>query len=302
LGACPLKHTSVKADIAGFIARVTVTQEFENNFSQAIEAVYTFPLSQNSAVDDMTMKIGERTIRGRIMKREEARQVYEQARSEGKTASLLDQQRPNIFTQSVANILPGDKILIEISYVETLKYADGQYEFVFPMTIGPRYIPASVKQDDAQKISPVVAPSRAGHNISIEVNLNAGVPVEEIRSDSHEIETVNLSANSARVSLKDAETIPNKDFVLRYDVTGKRIEDAVLTHRDERGGFFTMILSPPDNFGIADVTAKFRHRGRDGKRDRVRARLVRLDVGVSDRKSQGSDKSLARQSLPGRHF
>src|SRR5262245_50100661 len=99
LGACPLKTTSVKADISGFTARVTVTQEFENNFTEAIEAVYTFPLSQNSAVDRMTMRIGERTIRGRIMKREEARKVYEQAKTEGKTASLLDQQRPNIFTQ-----------------------------------------------------------------------------------------------------------------------------------------------------------------------------------------------------------
>lgn len=254
LGACPLKQTSVKADISGFLARVTVVQEFENNFNQPIEAVYTFPLSQNSAVDEMTMKIGERTIRGKIMKREEARKVYEQAKTEGKTASLLDQERPNIFTQSVANILPNEKIIIEISYVETLKYDDGSYEFVFPMVVAPRYIPNSVK--DANKISPPISPTRAGHNISIEVNLNAGVPVEEIRSNSHEIESINLSSNSAKISLKDAETIPNKDFILRYDVTGKRIEDAILTHRAEKGGFFTMILQPPDKFGIEDVTPK----------------------------------------------
>src|SRR6185369_1824292 len=118
-GVCPLKNTNVKADISGFLARVTVTQKFENSFSEPIEAVYTFPLPQNSAVDNMTMKIGERIIRGKIMKREEARQIYEQAKTEGKTASLLDQQRPNIFTQTVANILPNDKIIIEISYVET---------------------------------------------------------------------------------------------------------------------------------------------------------------------------------------
>ncbi|HEY0462443.1 MAG TPA: TonB family protein, partial [Pyrinomonadaceae bacterium] len=256
LGECPLKHTSVRADISGFLARVTVTQEFENSFSEPIEAVYTFPLSQNSAVDEMTMKIGERTIRGKIMKREEARQVYEQAKTEGKTASLLDQQRPNIFTQSVANILPNDKIIIEISYVETLKYEDGQYEFAFPMTVAPRYIPASMQTPDAKNISPAISAARAGHSISIEVNLNAGVPVEEIRSASHDIETLNLSATSARISLKDAETIPNKDFVLRYDVTGKRIEDAILTHRAENGGFFTMILSPPEKFLAEDVTAK----------------------------------------------
>jgi Ca-activated chloride channel family protein len=254
LGACPLKSTRVKADISGFLARVTVLQEFENNFSQPIEAVYTFPLSQNSAVDNMTMKIGERTIRGRIMKRDEARQVYETAKIEGKTASLLDQERPNIFTQSVANILPNEKIIIEISYVETLRYEDGAYEFVFPMTVGQRYIPGSVQ--DANKISPPVAAARAGHNISIEVNLDAGVPVEEIRSGSHEIQTLNLSSNNAKISLKDRETIPNKDFVLRYDVTGKRIEDAILTHRDERGGFFTMILQPPDKISSEDITPK----------------------------------------------
>src|SRR5215813_14926439 len=155
LGACPLKHTSVKTDISGFLARVRVVQEFENSFDQPIEAVYTFPLSQNGAVDDMTMKIGGRTISGKIMKKEEARATYEAAKAQGKTASLLDQERPNIFTQAVANIMPGDKVVIEISYVETLKYEDGAYEFVFPMTVAPRYNPASVK--DAEKISPPVA-------------------------------------------------------------------------------------------------------------------------------------------------
>src|SRR5687768_1832367 len=152
LGECPLKTTKVSSSISGFIARVNVRQEFENSFSEPIEAVYTFPLSQNSAVDKMTMTIGTRTIRGKIMKRDEARQVYETAKSEGKTASLLDQERPNIFTQAVANIMPGESVIIEISYVETLKYEDGSYEFVFPMVVGPRYNPASVK--DAGKISP----------------------------------------------------------------------------------------------------------------------------------------------------
>ncbi len=256
VGACPLKHTSVKADASGFLARVTVTQEFENNFAQPIEAVYAFPLPNNAAVDNLTMLVGTRTVRGKIMRREEARKTYETAKTEGKTASLLDQERPNIFTQSVANILPNEKITVIISYVETLKYEDGAYEFVFPMTVAPRYVPNSVKTGDAQKISPPIAKTRAGHDISIEVNLNAGVPVEEIRSRSHELQTVNLSATSASIKLKNETEIPNRDFVLRYDVSGKRIEDAVLTHRDARGGFFTMILQPPDRFITEDVTPK----------------------------------------------
>lgn len=256
LGECPLKNTKVRADISGFITRVRVVQEFQNDFSEPIEAVYTFPLSQNSAVDDMTMTIGERVVRGKIMKRAEARRVYETAKEEGKTASLLDQERANIFTQSVANILPGEKILIEISYVETLKYEDGQYEFVFPMVIGPRYIPSTVKPDEAARISAWTASERPGNDISIEVNLDAGVPVEGIRSISHEIETVNLSSNAAKVTLKGENEIANKDFILRYDVTGKRIEDAVLTHRGERGGFFTLVLQPPDSFVTGERTPK----------------------------------------------
>ncbi|HEX6124968.1 MAG TPA: VIT and VWA domain-containing protein [Pyrinomonadaceae bacterium] len=253
-GDCPLKSTSVKTDISGFLARVRVRQEFENSFSEPIEAVYTFPLSQNGAVDDMTMIIGSRTIRGTIMKRDEARKVYEAAKDEGKTASLLDQERPNIFTQAVANIMPGEKIVVEISYVETLKYEDGAYEFVFPMTVGPRYVPGSVK--DAAKIKPTYAAERTGHDISLEVNLNAGVPVEEIRSASHDIQQLNFAPNSAKITLKNEKTIPNKDFILRYDVTGGKIQDAVLAHRGARGGFFSLVLQPPDRFTSEDATPK----------------------------------------------
>nr|HQU82883.1 VIT domain-containing protein [Pyrinomonadaceae bacterium] len=256
LGACPLKHTDVKAEISGFLSRVKVTQEFENNFTDKIEAVYVFPLPNNAAVDDMTMKIGERVVRGKVLKREEAREVYETAKSNGQIASLLDQERPNIFTQSVANILPGEKVIIEISYVETLKYEAGTYEFVFPMVVGPRYIPNSVNATEANKISPPVAKERAGHDISLEVKLDAGVPVESVVSKSHQVESAMLSANSYSVKLKDENTIPNKDFVLRYDVAGKKIEDAVLVHRGEKGGYFSLILQPPDKVNSQDVTPK----------------------------------------------
>ncbi|MEZ5426946.1 MAG: VIT domain-containing protein [Pyrinomonadaceae bacterium] len=257
LGFTPLKHTDVKAEISGFLARVRVTQEFENNFDQAVEAVYTFPLPNNSAVDQMTMRIGERTVKGKIMERGEAREVYETAKNDGKTASLLDQERPNIFTQQVANIPPGEKVVVEISYVEPLKYEGGSYEFVFPMVIGQRYNPDSAEPDDAARISPSVAKERAGHDISLEVDLEAGVPIEAIESESHQVNTLNLGSDSAKVSLRDEKTIPNKDFILRYDVTGGRIEDAILAHRDaERGGFFTLILQPPDRFAPEDITPK----------------------------------------------
>jgi Ca-activated chloride channel family protein len=268
---CPLKNTEVKADVSGFLARVTVTQEFENNFKEKIEAVYTFPLPQNAAVDDMTMVVGDRTVRGKILRREEAEAVYEAAKNNGQRASLLNQERPNIFTQSVANILPGEKIKITISYVETLTYEDGAYEFVFPMVVGPRYVPGNPtgaqgngfspdtdKVPDGSRITPKPAPPgmRAGHDISLDITLDAGVPIDGLVSKTHEVDVERPDDRRARVRLKDRETIPNKDFILRYDVAGKKIADALLTHSTGHSGFFTLILQPPERVTAEDVTPK----------------------------------------------
>src|SRR5581483_536488 len=114
-GICPLKHTDVQATISGPLARVTVTQEFENPFREKIEAVYSFPLPADAAVDDMTILIGDRTIRGVIKSRDEARKIFEEARRTGRVAGLLDQERPNVFTQAVTNLLPGAKLRVRIS-------------------------------------------------------------------------------------------------------------------------------------------------------------------------------------------
>jgi len=265
---CPLKHTDVKAEISGFISRVVVTQQFQNPLKEKIEAVYMFPLPQNAAVDDMTMIVGERTVRGRILPREEARLVYEAAKSSGKVAGLLDQERPNIFTQSVANILPGEEVKITISYVETLSYVNGAYEFVFPMVVGPRYNAGPVRvpgsqggvddAPDVSRIAPKNLPSnvRSGHDISLEVALDAGLIIDNLSSKTHLVDIQRPDNRSARLRLKENTTIPNKDFILRYDVATQAIQDAVLTHRSEKGGFFTMILQPPERLTVADVTPK----------------------------------------------
>ncbi len=262
LGDCPLKHTDVRAEIAGFVARVTVTQEFVNPFKDKIEAVYVFPLGAEAAVDDMTMKVGERVIRGLIKPREEARQIYEEAKAAGHVAGLLDQERPNIFTQSVANIEPGKKILITIRYSETLKYEDGTFSFVFPMVVGPRYIPGSAsgkegtgwapdtdQVPDASKITPPVTPkgTRAGHDISVFVLIDAGMKLRSLDSKQHKVLTrwLDEQHTRAKVELASEVDIPNKDFVLEYSTASDEIGDAVLTHTDPRGGFFTLILQPP---------------------------------------------------------
>jgi Ca-activated chloride channel homolog len=287
-GFVPLKHTAVKTEISGFVARIAVTQEFENVLPNAVEAIYVFPLPQDSAVDGMVMKVGDREIQAVIKEREEARQIFEAARNAGHTAALLDQERPNIFTQSVTNIPPNGKVEITLSVIELLKYEAGTYSFVFPTVVGPRYIPGNpagstgqVKdppsteggnlqdvslrsgQDrgtmpdtdqvpDASKISPPVAgfhtpDAHAGHDFSIEVNLAAGVPVGDVESTSHKIFADRTGADSYRVRLADDAVLPNKDFILKYKVAGPGISDAILTHADKAGGYFTLILQPPDS-------------------------------------------------------
>lgn len=280
-GLCPLKHTEVKTAISGFLARVTVTQEFENSFADKIEAVYTFPLPQAAAVDDMMILVGDRVVKGKIMRREDAQATYDAARAKGQIAALLNQQRPNIFTQMIANILPGQQIKVTISYVETLKYDEGTYEWSFPMVVASRYNPASEPENKssaspetataqaepatsaaAQRvsetdiISPPVAAGRAGHDISIEVNIDAGVPLIKLQSGTHEIEALQPGSGKGQVRLKNQATIPNKDFVLKYSVAGNQIEDALLSHRDDKGGFFTFILQPPQRVSAPDVMPK----------------------------------------------
>ncbi len=262
-GLCPLKHTDVTADIAGFVGRVTVRQTFHNPTDSKIEAVYIFPLPQNAAVDDMVMTVGDRRIVGQIKPRDEAREIYQAARLAGHVASLLDQERPNIFTQSIANIEPGVEVVIEISYVETLKYDEGVFEWVFPMVVGPRYIPGGGSapapmtkgQDtpqvpDGSKITPPVTPkgTRAGHDISLTVSIDAGVglTIRAVDCTSHEINWNMINPGCYLVGLKNETEIPNRDFVLHYQLgEPENIGNAFLVHSDERGSFFTLVLQPP---------------------------------------------------------
>jgi Ca-activated chloride channel family protein len=263
-GFVPLKHTGIKTEISGFVARIEVTQEFENVLPDAVEAIYVFPLPHESAVDGMTMTVGEREIRAVIKERDEARKIYEQARNTGHTAALLDQERPNIFTQSVTNIPPNGTVQIKLSVLELLKYEAGTYEFAFPLVVGPRYIPGnptstgdhgtmpnSDQVPDASRISPPVAgvhtdDATAGHDVSMEVNLAAGVPVGDVESTSHKIFADRTGADSYHVTLADQAVQPNKDFILKYKVAGAGITDAILAHADKTGGYFTLTLQPPD--------------------------------------------------------
>ncbi|MBI2569206.1 MAG: VWA domain-containing protein [Candidatus Schekmanbacteria bacterium] len=254
----PLEHTGVHAHISGYLAAVDVTQRFTNPFTDTIEAKYVFPLPQLSAVSEFVMTVGERRIRGIVRERQEAENLYQEARRQGHVASLLTQERPNVFTQRVANIEPGKAIDISIRYFETLAYVDGWFEYSFPMVVGPRFNPAGSKggvgsvalgaegtSGQTTEVSYLRPDQRSGHDIALAVDIDAGVAIEEAASPTHAITSKHLSPNRLAVTLDPADHIPNRDFVLRYRVAGDRVKSALLTHRDERGGFFTLMLYPP---------------------------------------------------------
>ncbi|MBD2295878.1 after-VIT domain-containing protein [Anabaena sphaerica FACHB-251] len=279
--AFPLKHTEVKAKVSGNISRVEVTQTFENPFTTTLEATYIFPLPDEAAVDDMLIRIGDRTIQGSIKKRQEAQQIYEQAKRQGRTAGLLEQERDNIFTQSLANIKPGEQIDVIIRYTESLKFEGGNYEFVFPMVVGPRYIPGitieentagggsalapmSLNQDtdlvpDASRLNAPILPNgmRSRHDINVTIEINAGVEIQNINSPSHHIQ-ITRNGQIVQVKLADGDTIPNKDLIIRYQIGSKKTQAALHIQADERGGHFAVYLIPaleyrPDQLVPKDV-------------------------------------------------
>lgn len=254
----PLKHTDVRASVSGFIGTVEVTQQFHNPYSSKIEAVYVFPLPHTAAVNEFIMTIGERRIRGIIRERQEAERIYREAKRQGYVASLLTEERPNVFTQSVANIEPGKQIDVVIKYLETLTYTDGWYEFVFPMVVGPRFNPPGMKSGigavargasglsgQTSEVQYLAPGESSGHDISLRVDIDAGVHIEEFNCRSHQIERESSSPEKLIVSLSPADRLPNKDFVLRYRVAGDRIKSNLMTCRDGSGGFFTLMLYPP---------------------------------------------------------
>ncbi len=256
----PLRHTDVQARIDGYIGTVSVKQEFTNPYPEKIEAVYVFPLPENAAVNDFLMTIGGRTIRGVIREKEEAAKIYSEARRQGYAASLLTQERPNIFTQHVANIEPGKQIDVEVRYFHTLAYRDGWFEWAFPMVVGPRFNPpcttdgvgavargqygASGQATEVQYLRPW---ERSGHDVSVHVSVNAGVPIESLECKTHQVSVASdrASPDRAGITLSSLDSIPNKDFVLRYRVAGRDVKSAMLTQVTDKGGFFSLMLVPP---------------------------------------------------------
>jgi Ca-activated chloride channel family protein len=226
----PLVHTDAAVDVRGLVASATVTQQYVNSGTTPVEAVYIFPLPHDAAVYDLEIRIGNRIIRSEIHERQEAKRVYEQAKSDGKRAALLEEERPNIFTASVANIMPGDHIDVRLRYVQPLRWDEGKTRLVFPMVVGPRYIPGTQAIDhtgtgwasdtdavaDASRITPIVRnpESRSGHDISLAVDLDPGFEAASVTCVSHAVSVSRLSDGRQHVELASGATLPNKDFIL----------------------------------------------------------------------------------------
>ena len=250
IDALPLKSTSAQVDIAGVIADVKVKQVYKNEGQKALEAIYIFPGSTRAAVYGMKMAIGERTIVAKIEKREEARQQYEEAKQAGKSASLLEQQRPNVFQMNVANIMPGDEIVVEMSYTELLVPTDGQYEFVYPTVVGPRYSnqPAAGAPDTENWVeNPYLYEGEAPtYDFDIQVNLSTGLPIQQAASSSHKVNIDYESKSFATVKLDDSEKQGgNRDFILKYQLAGGKVDSGLLLYEGKDENFFLMMAQPP---------------------------------------------------------
>jgi Ca-activated chloride channel family protein len=251
----PLKSTEVTANISGVIADVKVTQVYENHGEFPIHAKYVFPGSTHSAVHGMRIRVGNKAVVARIQERQKAAQEFEEAKSAGKSASLLEQQRPNVFSMAVANILPGDRVEVELTYSEMLVPEEGIYQFVYPTVVGPRYsnTPESAAPEPVKWVqTPYLhqgQPSPA--SLSIHVNLSTGVPLAAYRSPSHQVKVDRESLSIAHISLDN--DAGSRDFILDYQLAGKEIQSGLLVYSGAQENFFLLTVQPPERIAAQDI-------------------------------------------------
>jgi Ca-activated chloride channel family protein len=267
LREAPVLDTRVNMEITGILARVTVNQAFRNTTDHWQEGIYVFPLPGDAAVDHMRMWIGERYIEGEIRTRQAAKQVYQEARDSGRQASLLEQERPNMFTTSVANIPPGESLRVEIEYQQSATYEAGLFSLRFPMVVGPRYIPGEpVAQGektvgggmgwapdtdevpDASRVTPPVVSddSQVLNRVSLDIRLHAGLPLSFVDSPYHPVSVEETDEGEYHVSLASGRVPANRDFVLNWQFApGADTSAAWFTQRHDGAYYGLLMLVPP---------------------------------------------------------
>ena len=252
--------TGFRVRVTGNVARVHVTQRFTNPTADWVEGLYVFPLADGAAVDGLSMRVGERVVRGEIREREEARAVYERARDEGRRASLVDQERPNLFTSAVANIAPGSSIEVEIEYLETIPWRDGRYALKLPLAITPRYTPGASAEPGAPLaieqarlvnattgLTPtperVTAPQQ---RVDIDVELAPGFPLQDVQSLHHAVSLAD-TATGRRLTLTAPQVPADRDFELVWQpAAAPDTHAAVFAERVAGATYALVMLSPPE--------------------------------------------------------
>jgi len=254
----PLKDTRVDVAISGVIADVTVRQQYENRGDRPLHARYIFPASTRAAVYGMTMTVGDVRVVATIKEREHAKREFETAKRVGKSASLLEESRPNVFTMNVANVLPGDTIAVELKYTELLVPSDGAYQFVYPTVVGPRY--SDKRESEASPHDEFVkapythqgeAPRSEFHLTGV---LSTGMPIQELASPSHQLVSHSSGQGRAEIVLADSERFSgNRDFILRYRLAGRKIGAGLLLFQGRDENFFLLMAEPPQAVATDDV-------------------------------------------------
>lgn len=268
----PVLKTDIDADIKGDLATVTVRQQFANPTRNPVHATYLFPLNKDAAVFEMEMAIGDERVRAEIQRVEEARATFEDAKQEGKAAALLTQHRPNMFTQEIANLMPDLPITVTMKYVQAVPKIDARYELVVPLVVGPRFQPpgagAAPDFENGQSLPndslshfgqwqlqalPAYPPvagldiprTVAGDRVSVSVRLDGGMPVQAVQSPSHSLDVDRQTASVRNIKLANGRTTDNRDFILQYRLAGNDTQAGLVAHRDDRGGFFSLLIEPP---------------------------------------------------------
>jgi Ca-activated chloride channel family protein len=254
----PLKGTNVEIAVSGVIADVRVVQTYQNEGTRPINATYVFPASTRAAVYGMRMKIGDEVIVAKIKEREKAKEEFETAKKEGKSASLLEQSRPNVFTMSLANLMPNEGVEIELRYTELLVPTDGVYEVVYPTVVGPRY--ASPSEDPSAKENKFVETpyqhegEKPTSTFNISARVAAGVPIRELECNTHQMTSEWQGESVAQLRLEDSDKFQgNRDFILHYRLAGDQIASGLILYQGEGENFFLYMAQPPKRVAVEDI-------------------------------------------------
>jgi Ca-activated chloride channel family protein len=250
LDKLPLKDTSVDVAITGVIADVTVRQIYENHGTRPLHARYVFPASTRAAVYGLTMTVGNIRTVAKIRERQQAAREFETAKREGKNAALLEQSRANVFSMKVANVLPGDTIVVELKYTELLVPTDGVYEFVYPTVVGPRYSEKAESEaspgDEFVKAPYTHEGELPRSSFHLAGVISTGVPMHDLASPSHRLVVRSSAPQRAELTLADTELQGgNRDFIVRYRLAGERIASGLLLYEGQDENFFLLMAEPP---------------------------------------------------------